>query len=414
MLGDMSWTDEEIDELFQGAASEQSFPYKEEYWAEMEALLPEKNTGRDLLWTITALIFVTLLTVGFWRNEIPVVNNESLRAESTLNKEDLADVQIDNTSSVTSNQSEFKQNEILQSEPSTNVSEVNNSSLDSKRIQESLATSIQLEKDTYTEQKIEKAYLPESTTNLTAKSRSRSIENDEVSNLQARDIELLTTSNNDLLPLLNQVRMSGANHAYYVQGVIGASQSLVQPSGSVSSSFGFGAGWAMRKGNFVANAGLNLLVSNHSDLFLSRSAKVYGFGVENYSYNFNYKQLYELESQLDLGYQVKRSEFRLGLRPSYLLSSRVMISEAKSEPGKEMETLESEKQVYSFTGGLNRFGLKPSFTYAYHIKPTLELGLSLGAQMYSRIDADYLKEHTRNFVFDGQLYLRQVITWEKK
>lgn len=410
----MSWTDEEIDELFQGAATEQSFPYKEEYWTEMEALLPEKNTGRDLLWTITALIFVTLITVGFWRNEIPVNQNDSLRAQSELNKQDLAEVQTDNSLSEESYQSGITQNEGFQSEPSKTYTESNYISVDSKRMQEPSSANIQMEKDADTEQKIVKTYLPESTTNLIAKSESKSIENREVSRLLTRDIELFTAANNDLLPLLNQVKTSGANHAFYVQGVVGASQSLVQPSGSVSSSFGFGAGWAVRKGNFVANAGLNMLVSNHSDLFLSRTAKVYGFGVENYSYNFNYKQLYELEAQIDLGYQVNRSEFRLGIRPSYLLSSRVMISETKSEPGMESKPLESEKQVYSFTGGLNRFGLKPSLTYAYHIKPTLELGLSVGAQMYSRIDSDYLKGQTRNFVFDGQLYLRQVITWEKK
>lgn len=409
----MSWTDEEIDELFQGAASEQSFPYKEEYWAEMETLLPEKNTGKDLLWTITAFIFVSLLTVGFWRNEIPATQDESLSAQNELHTSTIVDPQLKRTSQFASNQQHLTPKDYMQSQQ-VNVGPKVKKLIDPTQTIESASSRIASKNDLVQEDKTNKSYNPEMTKDLIAKHTTRSPESAEVSKLLTREPELFAATENELMSLLNHAKTSGANHAFYVQGVVGASQSLVEPSGAVSSAFGFGAGWAVRKGNFVANAGLNLLVSNHSDLFLSRTAKVYGFGAENYSYSFNYKQLYELEGQIDLGYQFNRSEFRLGIRPSYLLSSRVMISSTKAEQGKEVETLDSQKQVYSFTGGLNRFGLKPSLTYAYHVKPTLELGISAGVQMYSRIDADYLKGNTRNFVFDGQLYLRQIITWEKK
>lgn len=407
----MSWTDEEIDELFQGAASEQTFPYKEEYWAEMEALLPEKNTGRDLLWTITALIFVSLLTVGFWRNELPGAQEDTLSTQ-TRPKNQVIESEKVNLSVIETNAPSAIQSEEIQAkhvDVEQNHSSVFTSPESLIKVRKTTA-----EKDISANQMLNEINPDEANEQLEIDNRRVLNETVEVSKLTTRDPELFTATEGELLSLLNHVKTSGANHAFYVQGVVGASQSLVKPSGSLSSSFGFGAGWALRKGNFVANAGVNLLVSNHNDLFLSRTAKVYGFGAENYSYNFNYKQLYELEAQIDVGYQFKRSEFRLGVRPSYLLSSRVMISSTKSEQGKDTETLESEKQVYSFTGGLNRFGLKPSLTYAYHVKPTLELGLSVGTQIYGRIDADYLKGHTRNFVFDGQLYLRQIITWEKK
>ena len=46
----MSWTDDEIDKLYQTGAAGSQFEYKAEYWREMEAMLPIQKKRGDALW----------------------------------------------------------------------------------------------------------------------------------------------------------------------------------------------------------------------------------------------------------------------------------------------------------------------------------------------------------------------------
>lgn len=45
----MEWSDNEIDNLFQEAASSQNVTYSESYWKEMEALLDGKRLPKEVL-----------------------------------------------------------------------------------------------------------------------------------------------------------------------------------------------------------------------------------------------------------------------------------------------------------------------------------------------------------------------------
>ncbi|TNE97719.1 MAG: hypothetical protein EP322_06185, partial [Bacteroidetes bacterium] len=87
----MSWTDKEIDELFQNAAKEkQSFVYKGEYWGEMESLLPEKKTGRDLLWIVSSMIFGTVLIGAMLRSPANDSSENILVSQKNTNETELS------------------------------------------------------------------------------------------------------------------------------------------------------------------------------------------------------------------------------------------------------------------------------------------------------------------------------------
>ena len=64
--GDMSWTDEEIDKLFNESANAQSFKYDDAYFSEIEAALPINKKGKDFLWMGTAMLFIVALTTGYF------------------------------------------------------------------------------------------------------------------------------------------------------------------------------------------------------------------------------------------------------------------------------------------------------------------------------------------------------------
>lgn len=65
----MSWNDNDIDQLFKGAKAPEPPPFREEFWTEMEVLLPAQKRRRGaLLWWISgaAVIAALLGIAGFW------------------------------------------------------------------------------------------------------------------------------------------------------------------------------------------------------------------------------------------------------------------------------------------------------------------------------------------------------------
>jgi hypothetical protein len=390
----MSWTDEELDELYRTSAEKGgNFTYKEEYWNEMQALLPEQRGSRDFLWYFTAILFMAVLTGAFFKTEFSkaVVPEQITTGNSKIEK----------TLSV--NQSD--------SEKDNSRDEISEQNIHNQRIT-AKPESLEEKQASGIREKVELLvsvdYLDTDETELRAKEATE--ESNLIGELTPNSIKPFSTKNElQLLPLHNMAKAGGANYAFYLQSLIGVSQSLVTPSEHISASFGVGAGIAMRRKNFVGNFGLNGIVSNHQDLHLTRSAKVYGFGSSLYRYEFNYKQLYHLEANLEVGYQFKKSEFKIGVRPSYLLSSRVSIASSEYDALSGTQEWSEEQQVHSFTKGLNRWGIKPSVGYAYHLKPDLEFGINLGMQMLQPIDEEFIQGSANLYPIDAQIYLRKNI-----
>ncbi len=390
----MSWTDKEIDELFQNAAKEkQSFVYKGEYWSEMESLLPEQKTGRDLLWIVSSMIFGTVLIGAMFRTPGIDKSENELFSKNSVHKTDLL--------GKVNEQEPSKESDFT---PFNYVGTNTNGTPKEKEVLSKDKSEILLPVIEYAQSsKTDKPQF------VSTPDISVGTENYVVTSLETLRYSTIDYNTSELLSL--QQAIASTSHAFYLQSVVGASQSLLQPSAAVSGSFGIGTGYALRKGNLIFNGGVNVIISNQSDLYLTRTAKVYGFGSSFYTYNFNYRQLFELEGNIELGYQMNRSEFKFGIRPSYLLSAKVNIS---SDSDNAQDIMSEEKQVYSFTDGLQRFGLRPTLGYAFHLKPDLELGLNVGVQLMTKVDPNYIQGDPRKFAIDGQLYLRKNLSWNKR
>lgn len=389
----MSWTDNEIDELFRSTAKEeQTVNYKSDYWSEMEKLLPEKKSGKDLLWIMTSILFTVVLFTAFWRpqdHKTSAISIASNQKNSDYVKEEENDKLSEEISPVKEEEQQIERNTLIFS------------------IDDDLLKMQSYQMPDYG------FYSKPHDQMLQLDSPANEKESGMVNELPTMDIYSNSNTQKTLLSLQEKAIMPSTGHAFYFQSVVGASQSLITPSENISGSYGIGAGYALRRGNFVFNSGVNMMISNHSDLYLTRTAKVYGFGSSVYTYNFNYRQLFELEGLIEAGYQHNRSEFKIGIRPSYLMSSRVVIN-SKGEGLNLSDESTQDKQVYSFTGGLKRFGLKPTLGYAYHLKPDLELGINAGVQVIKRIDEEYVLGDSRRFAVDAQIYLRKNISWQKK
>lgn len=61
----MSWNDQDIDNLFKNAKGPEVPPFEEEFWAEMEAMLPAQQKNRKpVIWWTSGIAVALLLTAG--------------------------------------------------------------------------------------------------------------------------------------------------------------------------------------------------------------------------------------------------------------------------------------------------------------------------------------------------------------
>lgn len=456
----MSWTDEEIDKLAQDSAANNSFKYKDEYFAEFEAMLP-KGGRNNFTWFFTAFLFVGLMSTslifnGFFKSNQPQLANE------VINETAISDVNFKNENSINERNNTTENN-------STNTEEKNELNdkkdlLNEKVHQNKLITNSNLTKKNTVRKKSvslsSKVNLPttidisildialgkeekeieadvisnnrEVITNeiISEKSMSESIndinsENDsdvaslnfnEENNILEKgivsklpllgltDISLQT----ELVPLtLHNERELPAIATFYVEAFGGLSESLITPSEDVTTSFGLGLGAQIQKGRFTFTTGINGVWSNHKDLNLTRSAKVYGFGSNQFNYEFKYKQIYTLEAELSMGYKLGKHLLNVGVRPSIIVGTKVAIRESIDD------NATIDRNEYGYVNGLKRFGIKPMIGYSYDLTSSLKIGANIGVELMPKIEEGFLEGTSNRFPIDGQIYLRHSIKFKR-
>ena len=208
----------------------------------------------------------------------------------------------------------------------------------------------------------------------------------------------------------------GAFAVAYIQGTGGLSQSLVIPSDQISNSFGVGIGMEVHKANLTFNFGVNALVENHDDLVLNRTAKVYGFGSDVYQFKIDYKQMYTLEAIIGVGYNLGRHRIDLGVRPSFVMSSRVHIEEVGSSTTEFAfdNDYNESRDLFGFMDGLHRFGVKPTIGYVFKVSPSISLGGNIGVELMPSINEGFINGVNNTLPIDGQIYIRKILTFRKK
>lgn len=406
-------SDAEIDAIYQEEAEGLSFTFKQQYWQEFEALLPRKRR-LDFLWFFTSLFFMAL--IGY-----TTINNKDLDLEPTERNSIASNIKTTaddtdsesknalNTASTDSEGDKVNEGAPIVWDPSTlqidfqnfepNLDAYNSSyySTYSYDPATSMLSNPLLGTPGELDGKLDKY-----------EEEGNELASGDVDDLPVRELE---EASRNLKPYEGEV---STIKSIYVQGIGGLSQSLITPSEAISYSYGIGAGVTWKHKGLSIGVGVNGLISNHNDLQLNRSAKVYGFGSEIHQYNINYKQLYLLEGNLEVGYALKRHEFKIGARPSFAMSSRVSIRQNEaSYEGFDVTEVSEHNNVYGYMDGLKRFGIKPTFGYSYSITPSLELGLNLGMQLMPQVNADYLDGENNKLPIDGQLYLRKSFRFGK-
>jgi hypothetical protein len=411
----------DIDALYREKSNSLSFEFKSSYWDEMAAMLPTNKKRLDFLWFFTSFVFVGLISSMFFMNIPVIVENdtnysaENLNIQHETNKKSSGIVER----SIGESNVKVENNSSNQAKP-TSQNELNGSSF------ENSASSTDI-----TSNRVATPYISSNTNNLGVNSSQENdnsapidSENDSqiteaefshtaiASTASEQEIILETkklemgTIDRELAPSIFKNVKVPLKTNLYIELNGGISQALTSPSESTTSSLGIGIGTSFQKGRFIFTTGVNAIMSNHSDMSLSREAKVYGFGSELYRYNLEYKQTYSLEGAFTVGYILGRHTISLGCRPSYMINSRVIINQEGPE-GFE------RNDVYGFMDGLNRFGIKPMIGYSINLSHGLVLGINVGAQLVQTVNEEFVNGKNSQLPIDGQLYLRKLIKFRK-
>lgn len=465
----MSWTDEEIDNLFKDGANAQSFKYDSSYFAEMEAAsLPVNKKGKDFLWMGTALVFIAVLTTGYFVND----TNTSF---NTANNQ-LANLELNNTNDNTNNTNALNGNQnstgdqntltnntssddvnnqltnldasndksnsnsgVLSNGNSGNANLTNNQSAKSPNTNSpnsmyNLATRNvgSLNVRTNNQSALAGANGSQETGQLTSHGNLSGLRNDAKVNdqkqftLQAGPITAGLDVNDavqidqglnpslspNALPPLGELRPKAA---LYFELNAGISQSLITPSEYTSKSVGGGIGVESYLGNFNLTTGLNFKASYHDDLFLTRKGKVYGFGSTAGKNTYDVQKIYSLEMPITLGYNFGKHNINIGVRPSVVVGAQTKFQAFEEDQllrTSQINGLIEEEINGETTRALMRFGLKPTFGYSYHMNKWT-VGVNVGLQLMESVDESMIDGFNNKFPVDGQIYLRRTIRLRK-
>jgi len=424
----MSWTDEEIDKLAREGAANSSVEYKNEYWTEFEAMLPAAGK-KDFLWIFTAILFVGLIGTSIVFNGIEKQNNgiHSDNNGTTNTVEQKASTarnveMIKETETVESN-ALLNQEQVISHTNSSKQSKANNNYRTNNKVNKTSTPGSQKSASKKTNSFTTQEGIAPLSTGSTFHEELASSELKKnhfiESNTIAKEEEIVVSElalrdshkfpyEASLMPGMEFSKQKmPARASFYINGFGGLSQSLVTPSDAISTSFGLGLGAQIQKGKFTITTGINGVWSNHKDLTLSRTAKVYGFGSSEYNYQFKFKEIYLLEAELTAGYKMGRHLINVGVRPSFIIGTKVGVVESVNDE----KTI--DRNEYGYVDGLNRFGVKPTLGYSFDITPSFKIGLNFGVEMLSKIEDGYLEGTNNRFPIDGQLYLRKSIRFKK-
>ncbi|MDC3253241.1 hypothetical protein OAU25_03210 [Crocinitomicaceae bacterium] len=403
--------DHVVDNMYKEGTSRLSFDYNTFYWDEFLSLW-RRHRRPDMLWFATAYAFIGAIGLLFFTNTFDDVKSQSYTAElknSQITPSEEVEASIDKIETSINSRTPVSFGPTLRSNTTGNI------------VLESDLETISLETPTTT-QTVQSISTP--INNLTLATSESKIEElvqsisdefleDDHTILTLRE---LISSSNEIEYKNPHVPFEVIHVNYFVQADGGLSQPILEPSDHFATSAGLGVGVELNKGRFSMVLAATGRVENYEDLTLTRSAKIYGFGSEVHQFSVDLKQLYSVEGHFGIGYNLNRHRMELGLRPSFVLTSKITVSSTRTatdlNSGIESSSVEKRDQ-YGYMNGVNRLRLKPTIGYTLKVTPTLSIGATAGIDFRPSIDKDNFDKTTKGSPIEGEIYLRKTITLKR-
>lgn len=381
----MNWSDEDIDNLFQDAAKQQEIPFREEFWTEMEALLPQqKKKSRAIYWLAGAFVGIIGLSSLLFIQEDSLENKHLTAGKESLQIKTLElHVAKVNPALLTETNSSSNLVENLNQQYSFNGKGV-----------ETPYYNINQEKDKTHE-------IP--TTEIPALTQKEFIQTDI---LTLKTLETIDGINSELMllagvkPLLNRKKPS-----FYTQVDAGMNRiSNESETGNPwSPSLAISLGYEKRFNNFSLELATRFSALTTNNLQLSREAKVYHFSSTMHVLEMQYKQLYQIELPLSVGYTIGKHSLSAGVSPTYLVSSRMTYNHF------EDNQLTEQGNIYGQRLGLRSFNVSFQANYSLELMNNFHAGVQVSSMVLNPIQQNTFNSFSNKNPLNVQFTFRKFI-----
>lgn len=450
----MSLSNNDIDKIFQKAASNSSAPvYSDSYWDEMESILnnaPKKKRGFFWIFSGT-LACIALIVLGINYNAtVPTENFAQNEVETSQKK--IADQKLATTTETSSPKKKLTSPMDLQIIPQEKYIDNKKSHLD-KKVNKPIIQKVIAEKIIQpTPIKKEKVALnlksaKESKTPLIEKTVEPTIEKvikniplptevtlsepsvyydeerneithnastiDSEKNIKTTgEIEFAVAPTTKLTPLeieelpnskesieLLPRKKKTQNNFYAIAG-IGSIQKLTKTESGVPISLNAGIGYQINKKSAFARIGLEANATLSPGIEVSERAVVYNFGVNNYSNNYSYTKLVDIEIPLELGLNFKKSSIGVGTKVSYLAGTEMKLTQTINE-----EEILNDRH-FGQKIGLKKVNFSTYAVAETQITKKSTIGAKVGVVWNSRVNESVTSEDPTNNSIFGQVFIK--------
>ena len=437
----MSWSDKEIDEVFREASNSMKTPiYQESFFDDIESLLPQQKSKKGLFWMIGGISSVLILVgifVGFEltksesnlisTNKKSVDSSENSLSNNNINSiedsqiSEISDIQKEKPNSILNNKSKIATESNLKPlVENTKNNKIGNSAAKSRfeyLADKTIETITEEEKLVWND--IETGTVVETNEKFISQIKDEIIISVKISSekiVEERtfvgNLPYVSLANPVFLP--NEILEVSAlilpikkkKHFLFLDLDFGFSESFVTttPASRPMKTFALGAGYQYRNNGFAYEIGLNFMNYNPSELNLTRQSKVYGFEVNKYSQNIDYKLISTLELPIMISKRTKNHQFGIGISPTFVLGSVINFTKIEND----VETV--NERVYGNKLGLTNFGLKPQISYSLLLKNNFQIGAKISVNALNFLDESKFVGTTNQLPFQAQLSIRKNIT----
>jgi len=367
----MTWTDDEIEDLYKKALESQHIPYKEEYWTEMESLLDaqkkDKRKGFGWIKYLSGLLLF-ILGIGYYFF-VPQKNMPD--TQQTTKKERIKTVHV-----------QQKENKANKKEAKTKSTHTDISDKEIKKVLSDTIIVHKVQNDIeHTAETIDSLLMRGASSDMVEFSDQKTVFLP-ISSLYFKPIPLF--SNLAELGLtseqVNDPQFRN-NMTWYTGAFVGLGTSYLSHSDQQYTFWGLKMGGDYRyTDHFSIGMDLGFRRQQHTDLITQKEEIYYGLGEIRHSQKISYNRLQFIDLRLRTNYILGNMQIGIHLSPSYLLGVKAEQEQKQQISGKMVAESNSyfydADRSYVRTNNLKSFGLDFGLSLRYDLpaNTSLELG----------------------------------------
>ena len=398
----MSWSDNEIDDFVRDAVNNHSVPaYEDAFFNEFEKMLPVKKKKRYGFWYLFSAVALLGVSVTAWlvsseegKQKSQIAYNKAL-ISSNLEQNNQVQKQSNNLANQTPSivkphQLEDQQGQLREPE----IKQIVDLHLSDK-----LGVKNQVNPKRIKSSKL-----------LSLPQRLNSV--DEVSIWQQDQTNIHLDNKELILPVFIQAKpqllsrfrpFPTKKYALYAQLGVGLSEAYLQNDNSKSPVFGASVelGYQHHFKKVSLEMGLRFKQVRPKEMKLSRTSKIYGFGVDYFQQTMDYKAISSIEIPIRLLFKYKNHRVGLGVSPSINLGSRIDFTKVKNDIEIDHEKLNFNKV------GMKNWGMSPEISYQIGLNHGFEFGVQASVQLVNPLKQDVFTQKNNPTPIYGQIQLKK-------